>query len=370
VISRILIFVLSVLVAAAGLAAAGSEVAVKMLTPPVAPVGPVVARLRAAGVTAVFCRTDNIFTDAATGRNVREFRKRLADAGIRFFITAPVFCDPDAVKKDPSLLGMGNLGNPSRDPQAGWLAFVCPARWEYRKARTAAIVDEVRDLRPDGLSLDFIRYYIYWEKVPPGKSGNSIEKFCFCDHCLRLMTTELGLHFPPELTTREAKATWVLANYRDRWTVWKCETIAGMVRDTVTAARQVIPGLRISLHGVPWLEHEYDEGLRVVAGQDLKKLAPYVDVFGPMCYFQMLQRRPEWVHDVVADYSRLTGKAVLPSLQAAGSNGGDPSGLEAFRKHLRAGFEAPSAGVNIFNWERLGRDAGVLDVLQQVLAER
>lgn len=228
-------------------------------------------------------------------------------------------------RKTPACWAWGTWGNPSRDPQAGWLAFVCPARREYRKARTAAIVNQVRELRPDGLSLDFIRYYIYWEKVPPGKSGNSIEKFCFCDHCLRLMTTELGLRFPPELTAREAKAAWVLANYRDRWTAWKCETIAGMVRDTVRAARHVIPGLRISLHGVPWFEHEYDEGLRVVAGQDLKKLAPYVDVFGPMCYFQMLQRRPEWVHDVVVDYSRLTGKAVLPSLQAAGSKGGDPS---------------------------------------------
>ncbi len=369
-IARISFFVLSVLVATSGVAAGGPEVAVKMLAPPAAPVGPVVEQLRAAGVTAVFCRTDNLFTDAATGRNIREFRKLLAGAGIGFFITAPVFCDPDAIRKDPTLLGVGSLGNPSRDPQAGWLAFVCPSRRDYRKARMAAIVDQVRELQPDGLSLDFIRYYIYWERVPPGKSANSIEKFCFCDHCLRLMTTELGLRFPPELTTREAKAAWVLANHRDEWTAWKCETITSMVRDTVAAARKVIPGLRISLHGVPWLEHEYDDGLRVVAGQDLKELAPYVDVFGPMCYFQMLERQPEWVHDVVVDYARLTGKAVLPSVQAVGSSSGDPSGLDAFRRHLRAGFESPSAGVNIFSWERLRRDGGVLDALRQVLAER
>ncbi len=330
-------------------AAGGSLVAVKMLNPPSAPVAPVVEQLRAAGVQAVFCRTDALFTDAAVGRNIRQFRKLLADAHIQFFITAPVFCDPEAVKKDPSLMGFGSLGNPSKAEGADWLAFVCPARQNYRKAKIAAITRQVRELQPDGLSLDFIRYYIYWEKVGPDRTGDSLEKFCFCDHCLRLMTTELGLRFPAELKTRQAKAAWVLANHREKWTEWKCETVTSMVRDTVAAAHQAIPGLRISLHGVPWLEKEYDDGLRVVAGQDLKRLAPYVDVFGPMCYFQMLQRPPEWVHTVAVDYQRLTGKPVLPAAQAV-------EGRDAFARHLRAGLEAPSAGVNIFNWERLRRD--------------
>lgn len=354
------LFTLFLVLLLAPVTAAGeSLVAVKMLNPPAAPVAPVVEQLRAAGVQAVFCRTDALFTDAAVGRNIREFRKLLADARIQFFITAPVFCDPEAIKKDPGLMGFGSLGNPSKAEGADWLVFVCPARQDYRKAKIAAITRQLRELQPDGLSLDFIRYYIYWEKVGPDRTGDSLEKFCFCDHCLRLMTTELGLRFPAELKTRQAKAAWVLANHRDKWTEWKCETVTSMVRDTVAAAHQAIPGLRISLHGVPWLENEYDNGRRVVAGQDLKRLAPYVDVFGPMCYFQMLQRSPEWVHAVAADYQRLTGRAVLPSVQAV-------EDLDAFGRHLRAGLEPPSAGVNIFDWGRLRRNPEMVRILRQI----
>jgi hypothetical protein len=112
------------------------------------------------------------------------------------------------------------------------------------------------------------------------------------------MTDELGFGFPSGAGTRQAKAAWVLANRREEWTAWKCGKIVGMVRESAAAAKAVQPSLKISLHGVPCVEREYDGGLRVVVGQDLQKLAPYVDVFGPMCYFQMLHRSPEWVHDV------------------------------------------------------------------------
>ena len=354
-----------------GLAAPrGREVAVKMLNPPAAPMAPVVEQLRTSGVTAVFCRVDNLFTDGAAGRNLREFRKLLAESGIQFYITAPVFLDPEAIEKDPGLAGVGHLGNPSKVAGLKWYGFVCPARPEYRKRRMAGIVALVRELRPDGLSLDFIRYFVHWERVGPQQPGEAIEKFCFCDDCLGLMNSELGLRFPADAATRQAKAAWVLANHRQAWTAWKCEKITSMVRDTAAAARSILPGLRISLHGLPWMEQEYDGGRRVVAGQDLKKLAAYVDVFGPMCYFQMLGRPPEWVHEVVADYFRQTGKPPLPSLQVGGSSRNEPLAADALRRHLRAGFHSPSSGVNLFSWERLKGDAEKLDILRQVLAEK
>jgi hypothetical protein len=370
---RIRLLLLSVLLCLQGLAAgSGREVALKMLSAPVAPVTPVtpvVEQLRASGVTTVFCRADNLFTDAAAGRNLREFRKLLAGAGIKFYLTAPVFCDPEATRKDPGLLGMGHLGNPSKAPGVEWNSFVCPARPEYRKQRMAGIVDQVRELRPDGLSLDFIRYFVYWETVRPDQTGASIEKFCFCDYCLGLMSTELGLRFPADAVTRQAKAAWVLASHREEWTAWKCEKITSMVRETAAAAHRIIPELRISLHGIPWMEQEYDGGRRVIAGQDLKKLTAYVDVFGPMCYFQMLQRPPEWVHDVAVDYFRQTGKPPLPSVQASRSNRNEGAAADAFRRHLLAGLESPSSGINLFSWDQLSRDSEKLDILRRVLAE-
>jgi hypothetical protein len=344
--------------------AQGRVVAVKMLTPPLVPVAPVVEQLHKAGITAVFARIDDFFADTTVERNVREFRKLLRDAGIQFYITVPVFLNPDALAKDPSLVGYGSMGNPSKSTEAAWLQFVCPTRPDYRKQRIAWFVSLVREVHPDGLSLDFIRYFIYWEAVAPDRTGDSIEKFCFCDYCLRLMTAELGFHFPADAVTRQAKAAWVLANHREEWTAWKCEKITSMVRDSAAAAKAMQPELKISLHGIPWMENDYDHGLRVIVGQDLEKLAPYVDIFGPMCYFQMLHRPPEWVHDVVLDYFRLTGKAPLPSVEASGSRR-NPVAVETIRKHFLAGFELPSAGVNVFEWNSLRNDPEKIAILQE-----
>ena len=344
------------------------EVAVKMLNPPVPPIAPVVEQLRASRITTVFCRSDNLFTNAGTGRNLREFRTLLAACGIKFYITAPVFLDPEAIEKDPGLAGVGSFGNPSKVADLKWYSFVCPARPEYRKRKMAGIVDQVRELRPDGLSLDFIRYFVHWEKVKLDSKPESIEKFCFCDHCIGLMSAELGLRFPAEARTRQARAAWVLANHREAWTVWKCEKITSTVRETAAAARSVVPQLSISLHGVPWTGQEYDGGRRVIAGQDLKSLTPYVDDFGPMCYFQMLGRTPEWVHDVVADYFRHTRKPPLPSAQASGSTRGEAIAPELFRRYIIAALKPPSLGVNLFSWERLKNDEEKLQILEQVLA--
>ena len=178
------------------------------------------------------------------------------------------------------------------------------------------------------------------------------------------MTAELGFHFPTDAATRQAKAAWVLANHREEWTAWKCEKITSMVRESATAAKTMQPELKISLHGIPWMENDYDRGLQVVVGQDLQKLAPYVDIFGPMCYFEMLHRPPEWVHNVVVDYCRLTAKAPLPSVQASGSRR-LPVAVEAIRKHFLAAFESPSAGLNVFEWNSLRNDPAKTAILQE-----
>ena len=99
-------------------AAQGRVVAVKMLTPPVVPVAPVVEQLHNAGITAVFGCIDDFFAYTTVERNVREFRKQLRDAGIQFYITVPVFLNADALAKDPSLVGYGSMGNPSKSTEA------------------------------------------------------------------------------------------------------------------------------------------------------------------------------------------------------------------------------------------------------------
>jgi hypothetical protein len=59
--------------------------------------------------------------------------------------------------------------------------FVCPSRPEYRAKRTREIADLVRRLRPQGLSLDFIRHFVFWEKILPATRHSDIQPLlCLC----------------------------------------------------------------------------------------------------------------------------------------------------------------------------------------------
>jgi hypothetical protein len=205
---RRLQFTIALAVSTVANASAGEAplLAVKMLNPPAAPLESAVAELKTAGVRAVYCRVDNLLATPTTSAHVRNFRQLLADSNITFHITAPVFLDTAALARDPALAGIGHLGNPSREPGVAWLGFVCPARPDYRQQRQAQILNQVRELRPDGLSLDFVRYFIYWERAKPDQSAEEIEKFCFCDHCLHEMETTLGFQFPADASNRTARS--------------------------------------------------------------------------------------------------------------------------------------------------------------------
>lgn len=103
-------------------------------------------------------------------------------AGFRTFVVLPVFFNPEKVKNSPGLYAITGEGRPARDD---WVKFVCPGNRLYRQE----IIDRARklvvDLKPDGLSLDFIRHFVFWEKVYPGSSLDLIRTSCFCPDCLK-----------------------------------------------------------------------------------------------------------------------------------------------------------------------------------------
>ena len=294
---------------------------------------------------------NTLFVSEILARNA-EFREKAQAGGMPLFVIFPVFQDPDAIKKDPGLAAITAAGTPARDE---WVEFVCPAREDFLLRRIAQVKSLVADCNPYALSLDFIRYFVFWEKVAPDRAPESLPQTCFCPVCLAGFEKEMGVALPSGLTTIPERADWILAHHAGEWTEWKCRTIYRAVDRLARAAREAKPSIKINLHAVPWRGDDFGGAVRAVAGQDLVRLAPLVDLISPMCYHHMVGRDPVWVHDVVADIAARTGARVLASTQVAEAYVEQALLPGEFRAAAEEALKAPSLGDVFWSWDALAK---------------
>jgi len=278
-----------------------------------------------------------------------EFRDRARRYGMAVFVIQPVFQDPDELKQKPGLVALTNAGTPALDD---WVAFVCPTREEYRGRRAETIAQAASRLEPDGISLDFIRYFAYWERIHPERTYESIPRTCYCPTCLERFSRETGVILPSTVQTPAQAAAWIEAGHLEAWTRWKCQVISSMVEDITRRVRAARPGLAVNLHAVPWRRDDFGGALRKVVAQDLPTLSRMTDLVSPMCYSAMLRREPAWIASVVKDFAAQSSSPVLPSIQVKEYYPGDRT-LDAveFEACLRAALEPPSAGVVFWSWD-------------------
>jgi hypothetical protein len=282
----------------------------------------------------------------------REFRETAAAAGLPLFVIFPVFQAPEVLKEEPGLAAITASGAPARDD---WVEFVCPAREDYLQRKIAQVRSLVADSHPYAVSLDFIRYFVFWEKVAPDRAPETLPQTCFCPVCLSGFEKEMGVALPSGLAATADKAAWILSNYAAEWTEWKCRTIARAVERLARAARETDPAVKVNLHAVPWRADDFDGAVRAVAGQDLARLAPYVDFVSPMCYHHMVGRRTAWVHDVVAEIAARTGATVLASTQVSEAYVEEVLPPAEFRAAAAEALKPPSIGVVFWSWDALAK---------------
>ena len=137
------------------------------------------------------------------------FRQALKRNNILAFIIFPVFQNPEVLKQDSSLYAITNKGTKAKDD---WVEFVCPSRETYRNARIAELSDLIRKLNPDGISIDFIRQFVFWEMIYPNREPGSIDMACFCDSCLAGFSRQQGITIPDTCRTTPQKANYVVMN--------------------------------------------------------------------------------------------------------------------------------------------------------------
>ena len=297
------------------------------------------------GVNAVFVSPDL----AAQGK----FRELARARGISLFLILPFFFNPEELKNDPGLYALTDRGERAKDD---WVEFVCPTRPDYRERRIQWIKTLVRELDPDGISLDFIRYFVFWEMVYPERTLDSIANSCFDRSCLERFEKDTGIRPPPGIGGTAAAAKWIMTRHGREWTEWKCGIITSLVKSIAAEVRTIKPELIVNIHAVPWRETDFGGAIKVIAGQDLEALAAPADMISPMCYWHMLKRKPPWIHEVVDDvFSRTSGR-VIPSIQVGNAYISDKLSTEEFQEALEEALRPPSGGVVFWNWDALAKE--------------
>ncbi|MFO7888853.1 MAG: hypothetical protein R6V04_00780 [bacterium] len=299
----------------------------------------------------------------------KTFRKMAERYEIQRFLIVPIFYNPEFLHKNPDYYAVTSTGKKAVDD---WVEFVCPTRAEYKKRKIQFIKDIIRSSNPDGLSIDFIRYFVFWEMVYPDAEIDDLPLTCFCNQCIEKFCKDLNIDFPGnfEITEKKKVSSWILNNYKKEWTEWKCTIITEMVKEVVHAAREIKPDIFINLHAVPWRNQDYNNAVKTVAGQDFNALSDYVDCISPMCYNHMVKRPASWIHSVVMNIQEESAAAVLPSIQVSKAYLDEDFSPTAFKKALIFALHKPSRGVVFWNWERLASSSEKLSIVKDIISDK
>jgi hypothetical protein len=311
------------------------------------------------GINTGFC-SEELISDPDFMREAREHE-------VTTFVIFPVYFDPDELDRSPGKAAIKQDGGVAAEE---WVEFVCPSRQDYRQQVIAHARQLVRDHRPDGISIDFIRHFVYWEKVYPGRDPATLPVSCFDSVCLDHFQTESGIRIPEDLNSIPEKAQWILEMHGDAWTAWRCGLITGMVEAIAGAAREEKADILVNVHLVPWAEEDFNGAIRKVAGQDIPALAMLSNYLSPMTYAHMLKQPPSWVHDIVTDLYRQTEAAILPSIQVGQAYLETAYGPEEFRQMMEAALSPPSTGVVLWSWEHLVAEPEKARLFKDIITAR
>ena len=210
-----------------------------------------------------------------------------------------------------------------------WYAGVCPT---HRGVLAKAKLDVgflATETEISGLWFNFARFPGHWEAVREA----GMPEYCFCTHCDEAYAAQGG----GKLTGEE-------------WTAWKCSHIVSIIKDLKDLVQRGGRELALGMNLVPWRLDEYNGALRGVLGQDPALLAPLLDYLSPMCHQGLVNRPVEWVGQTIDYFKDLTGKGILPIVQAFDAPG--PLDIGDFEASLHAGLEK-GLGFNVFFFEAL-----------------
>ena len=268
----------------------------------------------------------------------KAFTQELTRRGFFWNIVEPVFLlEPD----DPCTLATLKDGKPAH---SSWVRFACPTDSERMESVRNRIEEDIRSHDPPGVSLDFIRFFQYWETTDPASSADSLPQSCFCPRCLQ---QQKGFASLPE---------------------WRRHVISSTAESLCTSARNLKPSVRIGIHCVPWTRDMFGGAVRDVVGQDFSVLSQTGDYLTPMIYHHMMRLEPDYIRTFMKDMADQGCGHILPSVQVKEAYREEKMGPQEFAVALDNALDGKTDGVVLYKWEDLAVDDVKIEIVKKALA--
>ena len=258
----------------------------------------------------------------------------LSRRGLFWNIVEPVFL----VDEDESCsLATLKDGSPAEDD---WVRFACPTDPVHMNHVMERIRSDIQQFNPPGVSLDFIRFFQFWEMTLPSADPSQLPRACFCSRC------------------RDSASSF------DTYMHWRENVVNATATKLCSLARSMNEDLKIGIHAVPWTRTLFDGARMEILGQDFRALATIADYITPMVYHHMMHMPVPYIKELLADMAGEGRTFIVPSIQSKEAYRKDSMSPSEFSKALETALDSPSKGVLIYKWEDLSRDEKRLGIVK------
>lgn len=312
-----------------------------------------------AGTFATSCKEWGVDTPSLHPGFLEDDRMaRALDAqGLRSWLNVPVFCDPKYLERHPDAYAITSQG---RRAVQDWLHFVCPSRDDYLDSAIAGLRRLLARLSPAVVSLDFIRHFVFWERIALDGPSAGIEDGCYCPVCLSRFEQECG-----ETIDRKDPAAHLHRQLLQPWADWKCRRILEVAERMFAEIRTLAPGAALAVQTLPWRESDLDGAIRTRAGQDVPGLARLAAMVAPMAYTQMLGQTARWKEQLLAHVRASTGKPVCFYVQVEALYRDGTITAEQFDSELTNARYSDPAAIMVFQYEQLAARPDKAEILRK-----
>lgn len=287
--------------------------------------------------------------------------ERSASEGAGVYAEFPLLNGEGYVQAHPEAWAVDRYGNKAEP--ATWFMGVCATDPAFREHRVRELKELLQRFAPDGIWLDYLHWHAQFEDPEP-----ILPETCFCDRCIRTFEESAGIKISGSGTAE--KADQILAEHDTLWRDWRCNIIAGWVRDMREIVKEHNPEALLGIFHCPWDDDEFDGARRRILGLDYDLLRDITDVFSPMVYHGRMEREAEWVKNNIEWFCRRLEirsqkfPKVWPIVQAYDDP--HPVTPEEFERVLLNGITAEATGIMMFTSRAVAASDAKTETLKRV----
>ena len=289
------------------------------------------------------------------------YKKALKNNNIKTWLNIPVFHNREYLDNHP---GAWSITSAGKRAEKQWLAMVCPSHDEYIDYLEDYTEKQLAAAEPDIVSLDFVRFFVFWEMVDTGGSPDNIEEGCYCPVCLSSFEKYTGEKI------RVKQGSRIPPEFRSLWGDWKCGIIIERVKRLADIIRSRLPGVPLHIKTVPWKENELDSAVRNICGQNLPVLDQLSDGLIPMAFTGILGKTLDWKRDQLMTLRSYSGKPSFCYIQTARAYDEEEITPSRFEAEVADAVSTGYENIIVFHYEQLEKDEIKSDIIRKYLKDK